>query len=86
MVNKTFVEMFAQHYQNFVKCFKNISKFKMNFFQNFNNVIKMFFIQMLRNHFANVVDVVGVVLEPLIYSLKIICFFYYFILLLIRYM
>ena len=37
----------------------------------------MFFNQMFRKHFGNVVmvvDVVGVVLEPLIYSLKIICF------------
>ena len=34
----------------------------------------MFFNRMFRKHFGNVVDVVGVVLEPLIYSLKIICF------------
>ena len=33
MVKETFVEMFAQHYQNVVKCFYNIFKFKIKFFQ-----------------------------------------------------
>ena len=46
------------------------------YFQNkhFNNVIKIFFNQMCKKHFGNVVDVVGVVLVPLIYALIIICF------------